>query len=242
MKSLLTLALLCLPLSAAVADEGMRSLDSFINEFKNDPVAAKEKYKGKKFTFQIEVQKRVTDSNKVYHQAVIADPPKNSHVVFKLPKSYRATDKLVVSGTLKHSTWEKDEKWMFFEPCDVEKEIQVLPALYDSTTLLQKYLASQKKVAEDMVGKPIDIKGVVRFMRSNHAILEYVPSTDAKGKVLKDKKGFELLGRALVTVKFTDGSPSKVDMKKGMEIEARGVVEEMKAGAILIKDAQLMNK
>jgi hypothetical protein len=241
MKVVFSLAILLLPLTTAVADDA-KSLDSFVAEFNADALKAKEKYLFKKVTLEIEIKKADPDEAKHNYFAVLTNPPKNSQVVFHLVKSYRPGDTLVIAGTLKQSTWDKDEKRLFFDGCEVVQEVQVQPPMYTSTALLDKYLKNPKKVSEEFVGKPVDIKGVVRFVKLNSAILEYVPDTDSRGRVRHDVHGFEFLGRALLTVKFSDDTIRKVDLKKGMTIEARGVVESMQAGAIVVKDAQLLNK
>src|SRR5262245_28927569 len=122
MRALLPLTLLLVPVIAR-GDEA-RPLGSFLSEFRADAVGAKEKYRGKAVTLEIELQKRVTEGKKVYYQAVVSDAPKNSKVLFRIDKTYRPGDKIVVSASLKSSTWEKDEKWMYFEPCEVAKELK----------------------------------------------------------------------------------------------------------------------
>jgi hypothetical protein len=239
MRALFSLTLLLIPFAAR--GEETRTLANFLSEFRTDPVGAKEKYRGKKVSLEFEVLKRVTEGKRVYYQAALPDA-KNARVLFRLDKTYRPTDKLIVTATLKSSTFDKDEKWMYFDPCEVAKEVRVLPPLYTSLELLKKYDAAPKKVAEEMIGKPVEIKGVVRFVKTTSAILEYAPATDATGKIVTDRQGFQKLGRALVTLNFSDGTVKKASLDKGMEIEARGIIESMQAGAIVIRDAKLLNK
>src|SRR5262249_12031018 len=127
------------------------------------------------------------------------------------------------------------------DPVSVDKELEVLPPLWDSTTLLNHYVKSPKKVSEEMEGKTIDIRGTVRFVTDYHreVVLEYVPRTDARGRIEHDFEGRELLGRSLVTVHSNDDTVSKNKIARGTSIEPRGVIGEMKAGAILIKNATL---
>jgi hypothetical protein len=230
-------------LSSAVAfAEEQRNVNDLLNEFKADASAAKANYRGKKITFEIEVEKRVTEGGKTYYQAVAGNAAKNARVLFRLAKTYRATDKLVVTATLKGVTWQADQKVLFFDPAEVDKELRLLPPFYTSSDLLKKYEGAPQKTADEMVGKSIDIKGVVRFVKGTGVVLEFTPLTDAKGRVTTDKQGFEKLGRALVTVNFSDGSVKKASLARGVEIEARGVVDTMQSGAITLRDAHLLTK
>ena len=76
-----------------------------------------------------------------------------------------------------------------------------------------------------------------RFFRKLLKGLRSVPRV-----IVTDKQGYQKLGRALVTVTFVDAAVKKASLERGMEVEIRGVVDTMQAGAITIRDAHLLNK
>jgi hypothetical protein len=243
MKSLLTLSLLVVVAIPVRADEKPKTVQDLVAEFKLNPQEAAKKYVGETFKFEIEVQNRIKDGSKNYHQVVAGEIPKGAHVVMYIPKKlYRPTDKLEVTATLKSSSWDKDDKWLRFDPVAVDKELSVLPAITTSGGFLQTYLRDQKGMSKKWVGKEIDMSGAVKFLANGGVVLEYVPRMDAKGRIEHDFEGWELLGRPLVTIRFADGQKSIRDasLRKGVEIEIRGTIAEMQAGAIIIKDAKLL--
>jgi hypothetical protein len=240
MRALLFSAIALLP--TAVWADDRHDINQILSEFKADSTVARAKYRGKSITLEIEVAKRVTEGNKTYYQASTTDGVKGSRVLFRLAKTYRPTDKLIVAATLKSATWQAEDHTLYFDPADVEKEVRVLPPLFTSNELLKKYDGSPKKTADEMVGKSVEIKGTVRFVKGTGVILEFAPLTDAKGRVVTDKQGFEKLGRALVTVNFSDGSVKKASLAKGVDVEVRGVIDSMQSGVIVIRDAHLLSK
>lgn len=214
--------------------------EEIVAEFNQDPTAARSKYINQSIKLKVEILLRVVDSNKTYHAVQAGELRKSDRVLLRLPKQYRPTDKLIVTAMLKSSTWDRREgRNLVFDPVKVDEEIEVLPPLWNSTQLLQAYLKSQKSFSQQYEGKTIELTGTVNFVANGGVVLDYVPKIDSGGRIHKDATDFRNWGRPLVTVRFDDDSIEKASLKRGVSIEVRGVVEEMKGGAIIISKATL---
>jgi hypothetical protein len=231
------------PVSAA--DQIKVDVKDLITEFDKDPKEAREKYAGKQLSFEISVltPNHIEDGKR---WIIVKGGPtggKNlpNGIFVKLANHYRATDQLVVSGTLKTIVWTADSKRLMFDPCSVEKEIEVLPPIFAADKFLADYLKAPKKIAQQYEGKKVQLKGTVQFKRGGHDIvLLYTPLLNAKGQIEKDSLGFDRLGRALLTAKFSDDTVSKLNPNRGTGVELEGTVTEMKSGAIIISDCKMI--
>jgi hypothetical protein len=240
--------LMSLPLlagTARAADQIKVDVKDLITEFDKDAKEAREKYAGKQLSFEITVLSPSHIEDGKRWTTVKGGPTGGKNlpngIFVRLVNHYRATDQLVVSGTLKSIVWTSDSKRLMFDPCSVEKEIEVLPPIFEATKFLADYVKSPKKMAEKFDGKKVQLKGTVYFTRSGHdLILCYTPRLDGKGRIEKDLRGYDLLGRALLTVKFSDDTVRKLNPNRGTGVEIEGTVTEMKAGAIIISDAKML--
>jgi hypothetical protein len=246
MLPFIVLAGYCLqPGANAQADETKISVEDLMSEFDKDAKLAKEKYAGKALQMEVTLQKVdfIEDGKK---WAMVKGGPaggKNlkSGFFLRLKNQYRSGDQIVVNATLKSAVWTEDSKRLFFDPCTIEKEIEVQPPIFVAEKFLIDYKASPKKMAEKHEGKRVQIKGQVQFIADGGLVLCYAPLLDAKGRIVKTSRGYDRLGRALLTVRFADAATvSKLNPNRGTGIEIEGTVSEMKAGKILITDAKML--
>lgn len=245
MLPFVVLAGYCLqPGAKAQAEETKISVENLTSEFNKDAKQAKDKYIGKSLQMEVTLQKTdfIEDGKK---WAMVKGGPaggKNlrSGFFLHLKNQYRSGDQIVVNATLKTAVWTEDSQRLFFDPCTIEKEIEVQPPIFVAEKFLIDYKASPKKMAEKYEGKRVQIKGQVQFVADGGLVLCYAPLLDARGRIVKTSRGYDRLGRALLTVRFSDDTIKKLNPNRGTGIEIEGTVSEMKAGKILITDGKML--
>jgi hypothetical protein len=233
------------PATKIVAEETKTSVQDLMSEFDKDPKGTRERFLKKEFQFEVTLSSIdfLEDGKK---WAMVKGGPNGgktlkSGIFLHLKKHFRVGDKIEVKGKLKSAVWTETSKRLFFDPCSVEKEIDVKPPYFLATKFLSEYTASPKKMADAHVGKRVQLKGQVQFKADGGLVFCYLPRRDARGRIEKDIHGFDLLGRALLTVRFPDDTVRKLNPNRGTVIEIEGTVSEMKAGKILIVDAKILN-
>lgn len=229
---------------AAHGEEMKVTVEDLMSAFTSNPKEAREKFLGKQLQFETTLQKTdFAEDGKKW--AIVKGGPnggKNLQNGFflHLKNQYRSGDQLVVNATLRSAVWNEDNKRLFFDPCTIEKEIDVQPPIFSADKFLADYIRSPKKTSEKYEGKRVQLKGTVYFIADNGLVLCYTPLLDVRGRVMKDYRGFDRLGRALLTVRFADDTVRKLNPNRGTGVELEGTVLEMKAGKIIISDAKML--